>query len=117
MKREAALTNARVVLADREIDGTVVLSDGRISRVEEGRSRLPTAHDMEGDYLGYDGPCPPWNDSIIHHYHFVLYATDLERCPVEGAFTGSEVEAALAGHVLAEARVVGTYALNPALLG
>ncbi len=51
MKREAALTNARVVLADREIDGTVVLSDGRISRVEEGRSRMPTAHDMEGDYL------------------------------------------------------------------
>ncbi len=73
--------------------------------------------DMEGDYLGYDGPCPPWNDSIIHHYHFVLYATDLERCPVEGAFTGPEVEAALAGHVLAEARVVGTYALNPALIG
>ncbi len=51
MKPEVALTNARVVLADREIDGTVVLSGGRISRVEEGRSRLPTAQDMEGDYL------------------------------------------------------------------
>lgn len=73
--------------------------------------------DMEGDYLGYDGPCPPWNDSLVHHYHFVLYATDLERCPVEGAFTGPEVEEAVAGHVLAEARVVGTYTLNPALAG
>lgn len=73
--------------------------------------------DMGGDYLGYDGPCPPWNDSLVHHYHFVLYATDLERCPVDGAFTGPEVEAAIAGHVLAEARVVGTYTLNPALAG
>ncbi|HSW14853.1 MAG TPA: YbhB/YbcL family Raf kinase inhibitor-like protein, partial [Solimonas sp.] len=23
---------------------------------------------MEGHYLGYDGPCPPWNDSRVHHY-------------------------------------------------
>jgi len=28
--------------------------------------------DMEGNYGGYDGPCPPWNDEIIHHYHFTL---------------------------------------------
>jgi phosphatidylethanolamine-binding protein (PEBP) family uncharacterized protein len=28
--------------------------------------------DMEGTYHGYDGPCPPWNDSIVHHYHFTL---------------------------------------------
>ncbi len=25
--------------------------------------------DMQGDYFGYDGPCPPWNDEIMHHYH------------------------------------------------
>jgi Raf kinase inhibitor-like YbhB/YbcL family protein len=71
--------------------------------------------DMAGDYLGYDGPCPPWNDERLHHYHFVLYATDLERCPVEGAFTASEVAAAIKGHVLAEARLTGTYSLNPAV--
>ena len=22
---------------------------------------------MAGDYFGYDGPCPPWNDSLLHH--------------------------------------------------
>jgi Raf kinase inhibitor-like YbhB/YbcL family protein len=70
---------------------------------------------MSGQYLGYDGPCPPWNDERLHHYHFVLYATDLERCPVEGAFTGPQVMAAIAGHVLAEARLTGTYTLNPAV--
>ena len=68
---------------------------------------------MQGQWFGYDGPCPPWNDEVLHHYHFVLYATDLARCPVEGAFTGQQVEAALKGHVLAEARLVGTYSLNP----
>jgi Raf kinase inhibitor-like YbhB/YbcL family protein len=68
---------------------------------------------MNGPYLGYDGPCPPWNDELLHHYHFELYATDLARCPCEGAFTGQEVKAAIAGHVLAEARLTGTYSLNP----
>lgn len=71
--------------------------------------------DMSGDYFGYDGPCPPWNDSITHRYHFVLLATDLDKCPVDGAFTGGEVLAAIQGHVLSEVRIVGTYSLNPAV--
>jgi hypothetical protein len=71
--------------------------------------------DMRGDYFGYDGPCPPWNDEIVHHYHFILYATDLKRCPVEGAFTGRDVKRAIERHVLAEAQIVGIYTLNPDL--
>ena len=70
---------------------------------------------MGGQYFGYDGPCPPWNDELLHHYHFVLLATDLARCPVDGAFTGAQVRAAIEGHVLAEARLTGTYSLNPAV--
>ena len=69
--------------------------------------------DMEGDYYGYDGPCPPFNDELLHHYHFILYATDMESCPVTGKFTGPEVELAIAGHVMAEARLTGTYSTNP----
>lgn len=70
---------------------------------------------MRGDYHGYDGPCPPWNDTLLHHYVFTLFALDLERCPVEGRFGGAEVRAAIAGHVLAEARLTGVYSLNPAV--
>ena len=44
--------------------------------------------EMAGNYYGYDGPCPPWNDSIIHHYVFTLYALDVARCPVEGELYG-----------------------------
>ena len=70
---------------------------------------------MGGDYFGYDGPCPPWNDSIVHRYRFTLYALDLSRCPVEGRFNRTEVLAAIEGHVLAEASITGTYSLNPAV--
>jgi Raf kinase inhibitor-like YbhB/YbcL family protein len=72
-------------------------------------------HDMNGDYYGYDGPCPPWNDSILHRYVFTLYALDIDRVPVEGKFTGPDVRKAIAGHVLAQAAISGTYTLNPRL--
>jgi Raf kinase inhibitor-like YbhB/YbcL family protein len=72
--------------------------------------------DMEGDYFGYDGPCPPWNDEIVHHYHFTVYALDVEKLPLEGKFDGEAVREALAGRVLAEASITGTYTLNPDLL-
>jgi len=69
--------------------------------------------DMSGDYYGYDGPCPPWNDSILHRYVFTLYALDIERLPVDGKFTGAQVREAMQGHILAEAKITGTYTLNP----
>ena len=72
-------------------------------------------HDMSGDYFGYDGPCPPWNDSILHHYVFTLYALDIERVRVEGKFSGPDVQKAIDGHTLARASLTGTYTLNPRL--
>lgn len=73
-------------------------------------------HDMQGDYYGYDGPCPPWNDEIVHRYIFTVYALDIETLPVEGKFDGPEVRRAMQGHILAQASLSGTYTLNPALL-
>ncbi|MGH8944941.1 MAG: YbhB/YbcL family Raf kinase inhibitor-like protein [Acidimicrobiia bacterium] len=72
--------------------------------------------DMAGNYYGYDGPAPPWNDSVIHHYLFTVYALDVEETPVAGDFTGHEVRQAIEGHVLAEDTVIGTYTQNPRLL-
>jgi hypothetical protein len=69
--------------------------------------------DMAGDYYGYDGPCPPFNDEIVHHYHFTLYALDVERLPLEGELRGPDVLRALEGHVLDRAAIEGVYAINP----
>ncbi|HEV7813467.1 MAG TPA: YbhB/YbcL family Raf kinase inhibitor-like protein [Janthinobacterium sp.] len=71
--------------------------------------------DMAGDYYGYDGPCPPWNDERIHHYIFRVYALDVLRLAVEGRFTGRQARAAMHGHILDEAQLVGAYSLYPAL--
>jgi Raf kinase inhibitor-like YbhB/YbcL family protein len=70
---------------------------------------------MKGTYYGYDGPCPPWNDSIVHHYTFTIYALDIPRLNVQGDLTGANVRSALTGHVLAQAQLTGTYTLNPRL--
>lgn len=71
---------------------------------------------LSGDYFGYDGPFPPFNDSLVHHYVFTLYALDVARLPVEGSFTGAQVREAMRGHVLGEATFSGTYTLNKRFL-
>jgi Raf kinase inhibitor-like YbhB/YbcL family protein len=72
--------------------------------------------EMAGQYFGYDGPFPPFNDSLVHHYVFTLYALDIARLPLEGAFDGERTRAALAGHVLDAATYSGTYTLNQRLV-
>jgi Raf kinase inhibitor-like YbhB/YbcL family protein len=72
-------------------------------------------NDMRGDYHGYDGPCPPWNDEILHHYVFTVFALDVETLPLGGRFGGPEVRAAMLGHILGQASLTGTYTLNPTL--
>jgi Raf kinase inhibitor-like YbhB/YbcL family protein len=71
--------------------------------------------EMSGNYFGYDGPCPPWNDAIPHRYVFSLYALDVPRLAIAGIFTGAEVRKAMVGHILGESAVTGRYTLNPAV--
>ncbi len=72
--------------------------------------------DMGGDYGGYDGPCPPWNDEIMHHYVFTVYALDTASLGLSGNFGGPEALAAMEGHILGQGQCVGTYTLNKDLL-
>ena len=71
--------------------------------------------EMEGNYYGYDGPAPPWNDSIVHRYVFTVHALDVERVDIQADFSGHDLRAALDGHVLADAAVSGTYTQNARL--
>jgi alpha-D-ribose 1-methylphosphonate 5-triphosphate diphosphatase len=48
---ETVLTNARLVLEDEVITGTLVLQGARIAEIAAGTSRLPGAVDCEGDFL------------------------------------------------------------------
>jgi Raf kinase inhibitor-like YbhB/YbcL family protein len=53
---------------------------------------------------GYGGPCPPIGR---HRYFHKLYA--LDTLLSLNAPTKKDVEAAMQGHILAEAELVGTY--------
>ncbi len=54
---------------------------------------------------GYRGPCPPIGR---HRYFFKLYALDTELGDL-GEPTKAKLEKAMAGHILGEAQLVGTY--------
>lgn len=74
-------------------------------------------HDMEGDYYGYDGPCPPWNDSLVHQYTFTVYALDTVDLPMppDGKLNIAYVRRKMQEHVLASASWSGVYTLTPRL--
>jgi Raf kinase inhibitor-like YbhB/YbcL family protein len=72
--------------------------------------------DTAGIFGGYDGPCPPWNDERLHHYHFIVYAIDVPSLGLSGNFTGKDAQAAIAKHTLAKGEVVGTYTQNPEVM-
>lgn len=64
---------------------------------------------------GYDGPCPPWNDERMHHYHFIVYALDIPTLGMEGTISGESAEAAMQNHILARGVVTGLYTQNTKL--
>ncbi|ROR11630.1 YbhB/YbcL family Raf kinase inhibitor-like protein [Erwinia sp. JUb26] len=71
---------------------------------------------MRGQYFGYDGPCPPWNDELMHHYVFTVYALASSTLNVTGELNGANVLAAIAAaDVLGSAQITGLYSLNPAV--
>lgn len=59
-----------------------------------------------GGQAGYQGPCPP---DGTHRYRFTLYALDMTlTLPIDA--TRTQVEQAMAGHVLQVERLTGVYA-------
>ncbi len=56
--------------------------------------------------IGYNGPCPP--PGKPHRYFFKLYALNAKLTLKSGA-TKNDVEAAMKGHILAQAELMGKY--------
>ena len=56
--------------------------------------------------VGYGGPCPP--PGSPHRYFFRLYALDC-TLNVPPGINRWDLDAAMAGHILAEATLMGTY--------
>lgn len=69
---------------------------------------------MKGSYYGYDGPCPPWNDDDVHHYHFAVYALSVKTLDLPKDFDGPAALAAMKGKILAQGEEPTIYTQNPA---
>lgn len=86
--------------------GSKGLSEGitKTSRLPDGTKQGIT----DFGRIGYWGPCPPRGHGR-HRYYFILRALDVESLGIpEGARKG-EVERAMKGHILGEARIMGTF--------
>ena len=66
----------------------------------------PVEGKTDFDEIGYGGPAPP---DKRHTYIFKAYALDTELELKEG-FSKQELEDAMKGHILAEAKLTGTFA-------
>ena len=62
---EQILSNARIVLEDRIVEGSIVIRDGKIEAIDEGSSR--TGEDFGGDYL-IPGLVELHTDHLESHY-------------------------------------------------
>jgi Raf kinase inhibitor-like YbhB/YbcL family protein len=71
--------------------------------------QLGAAEQGRNDFrrVGYGGPCPP--PGRPHHYVFRLYALN-QPLPLGAGASKQDVERAMRGHVVADARLTGTYA-------
>ena len=74
---------------------------------------MPAANDLKGyaDIHEYGGPCPPWNDERLHHYHFEVRALDVKSLRLPENATAKQVRAEAMKHTLAKGEVIGTYTL------
>jgi len=73
-----------------------------------GGASAGTAGTNSFNKIGYGGPCPPMDDAP-HHYHFDLYALDIERLELPASAQRAEVESALQNHIIAQTRLTGSY--------
>ncbi|TIL82369.1 MAG: alpha-D-ribose 1-methylphosphonate 5-triphosphate diphosphatase, partial [Mesorhizobium sp.] len=65
MTAETVLTNARIVLADEIVEGSLVLRDGLIAAIDPGAARA--GEDMGGDYI-IPGLVELHTDHLEGHY-------------------------------------------------
>lgn len=92
MNNETVLTNAILVLPDATLHGTLVLRDGDIVELQSGRSALPGALDMDGDYL-----VPGIVDLHTDNLERQVQPRSLARWPSRSAMVAHDAQCAAAG--------------------
>lgn len=92
MTDETILTNARLVLPDGVLLGTVLLRGGLIAEVSSGRSAAPGAEDLGGDHL-----IPGVVDVHTDNLERQVLPRSMARWPSASAFLAHDSQVAVAG--------------------
>ncbi len=106
--KEGADSNARV------LHGKPATSAVGVKGLNDYTKVTASNDAMKGQYYGYDGPCPPWNDEDVHHYHFTVYALNVKSLNLPKDFDGPAAQDAMKGKILAQGEELGLYTQNPA---
>ncbi|WP_426232192.1 YbhB/YbcL family Raf kinase inhibitor-like protein [Pararhizobium sp. DWP3-4] len=85
-------------------------------KLREGIPSVPVLQEPEGmkqgansrGSIGYTGPKPPVGDPA-HHYHFQVFALDVDTLGLEPGAQRDAVLSAMEGHVLSKGEIVGTF--------
>ena len=92
MTERTVLTNARIVLRDDVIEGTVVIRDSTIADISEGPSSVSGAIDLDGDFL-IPGMVELHTDNLERH----LSPRPAVRWPTPAGVIAHDAELATAG--------------------
>lgn len=90
--RETIMTNARILLPDAEVQGTLVLRDGLVAEVQPGRAHHPSALDCDGDVL-----MPGVVDVHTDNLERQVMPRSNARWPSRSAFLSHDAQCAVAG--------------------
>ena len=94
LRRRRVADRARRISLERRDDARQARAGGAARARARASTTTPAGsqptRDMAGDYYGYDGPCPPWNDEIPHRYVFTrVRARRRPRSRLDGRFARS----------------------------
>jgi Raf kinase inhibitor-like YbhB/YbcL family protein len=73
-----------------------------------GGQRIGTEVSNDFGKPGYGGPCPPKGHGP-HHYHFKLFALDVDRLQLGADAKVADVESEAGKHAIAQGELIGTY--------
>lgn len=89
---------------------------GDVIKLREGMPGTPILQDPKGlkqgansmGSTGYTGPKPPVGDPA-HHYHFQVFALDVQTLGIDPGAMREDVLEAMKGHVLSKGEITGTF--------
>lgn len=89
---------------------------GDVIKLREGMPGTPILQEPKGlkqgansmGSIGYTGPKPPVGDPA-HHYHFQVFALDVETLGIDPGAMREDVLEAMTGHVLRKGEITGTF--------